>query len=205
MSISPSSSVRCDTLHSDRSTMTCSHRSSLLSIIQVSRAAVKNCRMGLAEEKGKFKLSHEKWYIELNVIHLNSTSLYFDIHKNSDGTSCVSTTQLICMQTWRILRMNSCFSCWVFFCLFFLILQGKTSVTWKGFNGSCLLWDVDSVCVFVHVLVLGSCVNYKCKMYLQGGNDEGLWNLYIFMFCIVTSELVSVIGTQTCTSEHNVL
>lgn len=126
-------------------------------------------------------------------------------------TKIVMVQVVFPLPSWYVCRLGEYFG-WIrvspvefFFVCFFLILQGKTSVTWKGFNGSCLLWDVDSVCVFVHVLVLGSCVNYKCKMYLQGGNDEGLWNLYIFMFCIVTSELVSVIGAQTCTSEHNVL
>lgn len=48
------------------------------------------------------------WYIEWNVIHLNSTMVrgcpvhknpYFDIHRSSDGTGCVSTTQLICKQS----------------------------------------------------------------------------------------------------------
>lgn len=44
-------------------------------------------------------------------------------------------------------------------------------------------------------------------MQLQGRvmKDCEIYRVYMVIFCVVTSESVSVTEAQTCTSEHNVL
>lgn len=105
---------------------------------------------------------------------------HFDIHVYSDGDGCVSTTQLICKQSYRIQQQKPNFSSE-------LSRRAKTHLMWKGCNTLGLSRDAErnGVCLCV-------CVHFVWRKVCQRGSS-------------CTSESVSLTGAQTCTSEHDVL
>lgn len=101
------------------------------------------------------------WYIEWNVIHFNSTimsgcpvhkSPHFGIHIRSDGTGCVSTTQLKCKQSWRIHQVKLYFSCEL--CCREKHLWCEKALMVDAFCET----QSETVCVFVWVLFEWMCV-----------------------------------------------
>lgn len=136
----------------DWSCLKWSHRYSSQSKIQSSPQALRSSLNSSLETRRKTVILN--WYIEWNVIHLNSTIVrgcpHFDIHIRSDGTGYVSTTQLICMQSSGIHRITSYFSR--------VVLQQKKILDMKRLvNAFCEMLS-DTVSWYLHTLFEWICV-----------------------------------------------